>query len=357
MNKLQTVSKKPAKADAAELPLDQIFPNAANFRKHFDEAALAELAASIKAHGVLQPLIVRPSFKKKGSYELVAGERRWRAAKIAGLKGVPASIREMSDVEALEVMIIENDQRVDLSPIARAEGYRKLLDNGRSIDELAAKIGRTRNTIYGILRLLRMPPSGRVALESGELPATTAQLVAKIPGEAARERACIEVLGGEEPLSFRRARELVRRNYMIELKLAPFSVNDKTLAKKEACVVCPKMTGNNPSEFPDSRGDVCTDPDCYRAKVKAHAERIAKQASPPAATTPGPSGPAPACLPMAVAERVSNMDAVAVLALPEKTVGQLKGKLSELRALHADHRERAALDSLLEEYEAVLDGA
>ena len=280
MTKRATMPKKPAKADAAELPLSQIFPNAANFRKHFDDAALGELAVTIKAHGILQPLLVRPS-RAKGGYELVAGERRLRAAKIAGLKSVPVSIREMNDMEVLEVMVVENDQREDLSPLERAQAYKQLLEKGYAVEDLAAKLGRSISTIHGMVKLLALPPAGRRAVESGVLSAHAAQLVARIPAAAAREKACTDVLAGAEPLSVRQTRDLIRREYMIELKLAPFSINDKTLTDAGACNVCPKMAGNNRAEFPDARGDVCTDPLCYAGKCRVHAERIRGKRTPP----------------------------------------------------------------------------
>ena len=216
---------------SCDLPIASIRPSALNARKHFDEAALADMAASIKTHGLLQPLVVRPQAK---GYELVCGERRYRACKIAGLRIVPASIRALDDLEALETMCIENDQRQDLNPMECAESYKRILSMGRTAEELAARIGRSAPTVYEFIKLLDLPPAGRRAVETGALTRNTAVLIARVPGVAAREKACAEVLAGGEPMSYREAKAFVSANFMVELKQAPFSLNDKTLLPKAA---------------------------------------------------------------------------------------------------------------------------
>jgi len=130
---------KPAAPAIATVPIGTITASPNNLRKRFDDDALARLAETIKAHGILQPLVVRP--KAAGRFELVAGERRFRAAKLARLSTVPVSIRALDDAAALEIMVIENDSREDISPLERAEGYKRLIDMGRKIEHLAAKVG------------------------------------------------------------------------------------------------------------------------------------------------------------------------------------------------------------------------
>ena len=137
------------------LPLNDIIPNREQPRKTFDEAALEELAQSIRQHGVLQPLLVRPL--PSGGYQLVAGERRWRASRLAKLDEVPVIIKELSDTEAMELAIIENLQREDLNPIEEAEGLQVLIDKcGFTQEEIANSVGKSRPAIANSLRLLRL---------------------------------------------------------------------------------------------------------------------------------------------------------------------------------------------------------
>ena len=138
------------------LPLNEIMPNKEQPRKTFDEGALQELADSITQHGVLQPLLVRPLVT--GGYQLVAGERRWRASRMAGLKEVPVVVKELSDVETMEIAIIENLQREDLNPLEEALGYRYMMDELKITQEQAAeKVGKSRPAVANALRLLKLP--------------------------------------------------------------------------------------------------------------------------------------------------------------------------------------------------------
>nr|MCR5206874.1 ParB/RepB/Spo0J family partition protein [Eubacterium sp.] len=135
------------------LPINEITPNSEQPRKTFDEAALAELAQSIEQHGILQPLLVRPM--PSGGYQLVAGERRWRAARMVKLSEVPVVVKELTDNEAMELAIIENLQREDLNPIEEAEGLQALADKcGYTQEEIAAAVGKSRPAITNSLRLL-----------------------------------------------------------------------------------------------------------------------------------------------------------------------------------------------------------
>lgn len=158
------------------LPILEIEPNRDQPRKQFDEEALADLAASISQHGVLQPLLVRPI--AGGGYQLVAGERRWRAAQRAGLSEVPVVIREMSDQQAAEVALIENLQREDLNPMEEAKGYQTLMETyGMTQEETAQSVNKSRPAVANALRLLHLPePVARLVAE-GELSAGHARAI------------------------------------------------------------------------------------------------------------------------------------------------------------------------------------
>ncbi len=153
------------------LRLTEIEPNRGQPRKHFDEEALGALADSIKEHGVLQPLVVRP-IPGGGTYQLVAGERRWRAARMAGLSVVPVVIRELDDREATEIALIENLQREDLNPIEEAEGYQTLMQGfGLTQDEVSQRVGKSRPAVANALRLLNLPVPVLGMVENGRLSA------------------------------------------------------------------------------------------------------------------------------------------------------------------------------------------
>lgn len=150
-----------------ELEIHSVEPNPRQPRKNFDQARLEELAASIREHGVVQPIVVRP---KGGRYEIVAGERRWRASQLAGLKKVPALVREFSEAETMEIALIENLQREDLNPLEEAEAYRILLDEYHlTQDELAQRLGKSRPQITNTLRLLQLSSVARAEVEAGRI--------------------------------------------------------------------------------------------------------------------------------------------------------------------------------------------
>ena len=166
-----------------ELDLNEIVPNREQPRKTFDEASIEELAQSIKQHGVLQPLLVRPI--PSGGYQLVAGERRWRACRIAGLTKVPVVIKELTDTETMEIAIIENLQREDLNPIEEAEGLQALIDKcGYTQEEVATSVGKSRPAIANSLRLLRLPPEVREMTKNGEISAGHARALLAFDNDA-----------------------------------------------------------------------------------------------------------------------------------------------------------------------------
>lgn len=165
------------------LPINEIRPNKDQPRKTFDQAALEELADSIVQHGILQPLLVRPLLD--GGYQLVAGERRWRASRIAGLKEVPVVIKELSDVETMEIAIIENLQREDLNPIEEAEGLQTLIDRcGFTQEDVAVSVGKSRPAIANSLRLLKLPQDVRDMTRNGEISAGHARALLAFDNDA-----------------------------------------------------------------------------------------------------------------------------------------------------------------------------
>lgn len=165
------------------LPISEITPNKDQPRKTFDEAALEELADSIRQHGVLQPLLVRPL--PNGGYQLVAGERRWRASRKAGLREVPVVVKELTDTETMEIAIIENLQREDLNPIEEAEGLQALIDKcGFTQEEVAASVGKSRPAIANSLRLLRLPEEVRELTRDGKISAGHARALISLDDDA-----------------------------------------------------------------------------------------------------------------------------------------------------------------------------
>lgn len=172
------------------VPIELIEPNPDQPRRDFASDALEDLAASIREKGVIQPLIVRDNPRKSGSYEIVAGERRWRAAQMAQLHDVPVVVREVTDVELLELAIIENIQRADLNPVEEAMGYRQLMDRfGHTQEKLAEALSKSRSHIANLLRLLTLPDAVLGWLREGKLSAGHARalITTDNPTELARE--------------------------------------------------------------------------------------------------------------------------------------------------------------------------
>ena len=175
---------EPTQAAASEgprgLPIELVQRNPQQPRKHFDEAELNDLSSSIKTHGVLQPILVRPI--ADGKYEIVAGERRWRAAQRAGLHSIPAVIRELNEVEVLEIAIVENVQRMDLNPIEEAQGFQALIDRfGRTQQEIADAVGKSRPHIANMLRLLQLPDDLQEMVRDGRLSSGHARAILTAP--------------------------------------------------------------------------------------------------------------------------------------------------------------------------------
>lgn len=176
----------PAGATSNRVAIDLLAPSPFQPRRHFDESALSELAASIAEKGVLQPLLVRPDSHKPGHYEIIAGERRWRAAQRAQVHEVPVLVIDLTDAETLEVALIENLQRQDLSPIEEARGYQRLLDEfNHTQEQIANVVGKSRANVANALRLLSLPEAVLDLIERGELSAGQARpLIGRKDAEA-----------------------------------------------------------------------------------------------------------------------------------------------------------------------------
>ena len=275
-----------------EIRVELIVSSPTNPRKHFDQAKLAELAESIRATGVHQPVLVRPlpahrvedtaHLKPRPQYELVAGERRLRACAMAQMRTIPAMIRPLDDNQVREAQLLENLQRDDLTALEEAEGYEQLMQHsGLTAEEVGAKIGKSRSYVYGRLKLLNLCQEGRDAMREGWLPASHALLIARMPSSMLQ----VSALGnmrdyGGSLISHREAAELMQRQYMLSLSRAPFQITDATLVPAAgSCRQCPKRTGADPDLFADVKGaDTCTDPACYKSKEEARSKRAREQA-------------------------------------------------------------------------------
>jgi len=189
-----------------EVAVDRITASPFQPRRTFDEAKIEELAASIRNQGIIQPLVVRP---KSDGFELIAGERRWRAAMKAGLSRVPVVVRDASDHEALQLALVENLQREDLNPIEEASGYRRLQEEFRwSQEEMAEKVGKSRPAITNSLRLLALPAEVQQEVTAGNLPAGQARALLGLHTEALIVSACRDVIA--KGLSTRETEKMVR---------------------------------------------------------------------------------------------------------------------------------------------------
>lgn len=190
------------------LRIADIEPNREQPRKDFDENSMAELADSIARHGVLQPLLVRPIFG--GGYQIVAGERRWRAARMAGLAEVPVVVREMNDSEVMELALIENLQREDLSPLEEAQGYQTLMQRyDLTQEDISKTVGKSRPSIANALRLLNLPEIIQKMLEEGKISAGHARTLLSFPNEELMIQAA--KLVAEQGISVRELEKLSKK--------------------------------------------------------------------------------------------------------------------------------------------------
>ena len=198
--------EKPNMTADGKVPIEFVIPNPKNPRRHFGDADLTDLAQSIREHGVVQPVVARPSATQAGRYEIIAGERRWRAAQRAGLTEIPVIIREVNDRTALELAIIENVQRTDLNPVEEALGYQQLIDDhGYTQADLGQVIGKSRSHVANTLRLLKLPDVIRDMLVDGALSAGHARTLVTAEDPAGLAKRIVE-----EGLSVRQAEALAQ---------------------------------------------------------------------------------------------------------------------------------------------------
>ncbi|MGH7174395.1 MAG: ParB/RepB/Spo0J family partition protein [Gemmataceae bacterium] len=269
-----------------EIPLDRIRPSPANPRGSLYSAALSELADSIKTHGVLQPILVRPV--ADGAFEIVCGERRFRASKSAGKVTIPACIVNLSDAEAQEVATIENVLREDIHPIHEAEGYARILSMtvGYTPETLSHKIGKSVSHIFRRLQLLKLDPKLKQFFLDGHMTVAHALILARLQprdqAEVINQLNRAEKKGAFEFPSVTHLQQWVEENIYLELSGASFSKDDADLLPEAGpCTTCPKRTGFNPSLFPEvSKTDACLDRDCFQRKLNAYVDIRVKEAPP-----------------------------------------------------------------------------
>lgn len=293
MNAPEKITPEETQATSFELiKLTQLHPSPTNPRHSFAEDKLQELAATIADHGVIEPIVVRPwpdgqqqesAWRgKEVKYEIVSGERRFRASRIAGAETIPALIRHLTDNQVLEIQVIENLQREEVHPIEEAEGYQILMQRTKcSAEELAAKVGKSKAYIYARLKLTALCDAAREAFREDKLSASTALLIARIPGKKLQEDALEAITDGygDEPFSYRDAQNHIQQYFMLRLREAPFDLDWEDLPRITSCAACPRRSGNQPELFADiESADVCTDPPCFNKKREAWAEQKRSQA-------------------------------------------------------------------------------
>jgi len=257
--------------------------SSSNPRKRFDETSLNELAASFKVQGVLAPLLVRELEDSK--YEVIAGARRLRAAKLAELDKVPVRIVKLTDAEAIEAQCVENLQREDIHPLEEALGFKSLLELGGpyNIAHISARAGKSEAYIYGRLRLADLIPPVAEAFLKDRITIGHALLIAKLQASQQQEafaaafRSMWTSEGNTQVLiPVRELSVWIECNILLQLASVAFDKQDETLVPAAgSCVNCPKRTGFNKLLFGDiAQKDSCSDPTCFRAKLDAHVSRV-----------------------------------------------------------------------------------
>ncbi len=281
-----TKAVPPVVSSIQDIPLNKIRESKTNPRRFFDEAKLADFANNIRQHGVLQPILLRPLPEgEAGTYELVAGARRFRASRLAKRETIPATVRELTDAQALELQVIENVQRVDVHPLDEAQGYAALIElqpDTYTVESIASRVGRSPAYVSGRLRLIQLIAESKQAFYEDKLTVAHAFEIARLqPNDQRRAlqecfpqyRNTAAILKDKkaEATTVRELRAWIEREIHLDLTNAPFDPQDETLLPKAgACARCPKRTGSNPLLFPEvRRKSTCTDRECYRAKVEA----------------------------------------------------------------------------------------
>jgi len=268
-----------AAAPGNVLPIEFLRPGRYQPRRHFDEGALEELASSIRAHGLLQPILVRPIEGEKNTFEIVAGERRWRAAKKAGINELLARVVPMTDAQVVELQAVENDQREDLTPIEQSISYGHMRDHGFTVETIATKLGRSPSHVYSVLKLNDLCPEARALMletneETGQpvLHLSVAYELATLPhdlqAKALKDRWQLE--------GARRGIDYLRRHFVRDLSKVPWELDDSALVKGKPCSTCPNNTACRPLGLFDPKPTgkkpptgMCTDLRCYEEKAEA----------------------------------------------------------------------------------------
>lgn len=285
----------PGPAQALEvllhLPPGLLQPSPTNPRKRFDPLRVQQIADSMDEVGQIQPIRARPNpVHREGDgrppYEIVVGETRWRAVQAAKkVTTLDVIVRAYTDMEVLEVQLVENLHRTDLHPMEEAEGYGQLLrsptglQGHASVRELAARIGKSESYVYQRMKLLALCPAGREAFYAGRINASVAQLIARMPNQEEQARATARIVAGfgGEPYSYLQAAEYLQKEFMLRLSLARFDIN-ATYSVAGPCGACKKRSGAEPDLFADvasSAGDMCQDARCYQAKAEeAHQQLL-----------------------------------------------------------------------------------
>lgn len=282
--------------DYFSIPLDRIEPSRTNPRKNFQGPEFDELVGSVKRHGVVSPILVRPLTPAQASqgtenYQIVAGERRYRAARKVGLKTIPAIVRELTDERALELQLVENLQRQDITALEEAQGYVQLIDamakeqakrpRPELVAEVARKVGKSTRYVYQRMALIKLAPEVKKAIGEGVIPVSHGDEISRL--QPADQKKALEFCLNEPKCfgsgstkretapSFRELKKYLHEDVLIDLSRAPFSVvDDKLLPAAGSCVACPKRAGNMLS-FKDTgtKNDTCTDSVCYGQKKLA----------------------------------------------------------------------------------------
>jgi ParB family transcriptional regulator, chromosome partitioning protein len=259
------------------LAIDTIHESTTNPRQTFEESKLHELAESIRQHGLIQPITVRPN---ANGFEIVAGARRFRAAQLAEVFSLPARIVQLDNAQAMEWQLVENSQRVDVHPYEEAQGFQRLLDlPGYDVTALVEKSGKSASHIYARLSLLQLIPTVAEAFVQERITASHANLIARLPQEHqadAFEQCWRKDWQDKEPhlLPAKHLSAWIQANLYLNLAEAPFDREDTTLNPVAgACVTCPRRSGYNTSLFADVQGDQCLDAPCFQLKITAHIDR------------------------------------------------------------------------------------
>lgn len=260
---------EPKAQELKVLAIEKVVPSKTNPRKYFDPEEHEKMVASVKSKGILNPLNVRPM---NGHFELVAGERRWRAAKAAGLKEVPVLVRELTDDQVLEVQLLENVQRQDLQPLELCAGFRALLDRGMDVKTIAWRIGRSSTYVHQTMRLVDLAKKGMKLLEEGQLKLGSALRIAPLP--PAEQAEVIdwfvdELDYGDGPPTEKDVADHIAEQ-LRDLGKAPWDLKDEHLLPGvPSCTACPKRTGNSPDLFTDIRSkERCIDGACFKKKME-----------------------------------------------------------------------------------------